>query len=80
MESINDYLTARELAGKWGVSVRMISHYCTSGLLDGAIKRGRIWFIPKDVNKPVDHRMKEHRQGSSHADIFSYQKVDLKIL
>ena len=62
MESIENYLTARELGDKWNVSIRMISHYCSSGMLKGAVKRGNLWLIPMNVNKPLDHRRKGNRK------------------
>ncbi len=65
MESIDSYFTARELAERWNISVRMISHYCSAGLLEGAVKKGRIWFIPKQVQRPVDHRYRENKERAS---------------
>jgi hypothetical protein len=53
------YYTARELSVIWGVSVRMISIYCSNGLIPGAEKIGHMWIIPRSSKKPIDHRYKD---------------------
>ena len=48
--SINQsFYTAKELSQLWGVTVRMISVYCTLGEIPGAEKVGSMWLIPKDA-------------------------------
>lgn len=57
--SINQsFYTAKELSQRWGVTVRMISVYCTKGEIPGAEKVGSMWLIPKDARKPADRRYK----------------------
>ena len=51
-----DYLTANETALKWHISSRMVAYYCKAGRIDGAVKKGKTWFIPADAEKPVDGR------------------------
>ncbi len=51
-----DYLTANEAALKWDISSRMVAYYCKAGRIDGAVKKGKTWFIPADAEKPVDGR------------------------
>lgn len=51
-----NYITTKEVAVKWEISDRMVLYYCTSGRIDGAIKIGNTWLIPKDVVKPEDKR------------------------
>ena len=48
-----DYLTMKEAGKKWGVSDRMVTYYCTTGKIKTAIKKGGIWLIPANENKPV---------------------------
>lgn len=55
---MNDYLTVQQLAEKWGVSIRRINTLCNEGRLEGAMKFGNTWAIPKDVEKPIDGRVK----------------------
>jgi excisionase family DNA binding protein len=54
-----DYITTKEAAVKWGITDRMVFYYCTSGRINGAIKMGNLWLIPKDAVKPEDKRYKE---------------------
>ena len=54
-----DYVTTKEAAAKWGITNRMALYHCTSGRIDGAVKTGNTWLIPKDVAKPEDKRRKK---------------------
>ena len=56
-----DYMTLREAGEKWGISPRQINYYCSEGRIPGAEKRGTVWLIPKDAQKPVDGRTKQGR-------------------
>ncbi len=51
-----DYLTAAEIADIWKVSSRMVAYYCEAGRIEGAVKKGKTWFIPADAPKPLDKR------------------------
>ena len=51
-----DYLTVKELGEKWGITSRMVTVYCKEGRLPGAVKKGNLWLIPIDVDKPEDNR------------------------
>lgn len=51
-----DYLTASEVSKEWNISSRMVAYYCETGRIEGAIKKGKIWFIPSDSKKPTDKR------------------------
>lgn len=53
---IMNYFTAKEVAEKWMVSSRMVAYYCESGRIDGAVKKGKTWFVPVDAEKPIDKR------------------------
>ncbi len=54
-----DYLTAMEVSKKWHISNRMVAYYCEAGRVDGAVKKGKTWFIPIDAEKPSDKRRSE---------------------
>lgn len=54
---IEGYVTAKELAEKWGVTTRTIQVMCSDGRIENAVKFGRDWAIPKDVKKPADGRI-----------------------
>ena len=55
---MNDYLTIQQVAEKWGVSIRRINTLCNEGKIDGAMKFGNTWAIPKAAEKPADGRIK----------------------
>jgi len=53
-----EYLTVKEIAEKWGISGRRVNLLCNEGRVEGAEKKGFMWLIPKDAEKPVDKRIK----------------------
>lgn len=53
---MNQYLSLRETAEKWGVSERRINQYCAEGRIPGAQKIGNAWAVPTDAEKPKDPR------------------------
>lgn len=57
-----DYLTMKEAAELWGVTSRMVTYYCTSDKIPGAMKKGDIWLIPVDSQKPIDGRTTNGRK------------------
>ena len=60
-----DFLTMKEAAKKWGITSRMATYYCTSDKIEGAIKKGDIWLIPSDADKPIDGRTTEGKKLKS---------------
>ena len=57
-----EYLTTTEMSKIWGLSSRRIGVLCTEGRVEGAIKKGKMWLLPADANKPADARYKENKQ------------------
>ena len=57
-----DYITAQQAADKWGVSLRWVQTYLTQGRIEGAVRFGRAWMIPKTADKPSDGRVNNRRQ------------------
>jgi len=53
-----EYITAREAAAKWGITVRQVQTLCNAGKVQGALRFNRSWALPKDVQKPADRRSK----------------------
>lgn len=51
-----EYLTAAEISKHWNISNRMVAYYCESGRIIGAVKKGKVWLIPINSEKPVDRR------------------------
>lgn len=50
------YISAKEAAQKWGVTLRRVQDLCKNHAIDGAVRWGRGWMIPADANRPVDRR------------------------
>ena len=53
-----NYLTVKETGEKWGVSGRMVTYYCEAGRIKGSLKKGNLWLVPADAEKPKDGRYK----------------------
>ena len=56
-----DYLTIKEAGVKWEISGRMVTYYCVDGRIPGVIRKGNMWLIPSDAEKPVDGRKNNKR-------------------
>ncbi len=46
------YLSVQEIAKKWNISVRSVRNYCSQNRVEGAILKGKTWYIPSDAKKP----------------------------
>ena len=46
------YLSAKEVAHKWNISVRWVNQYIQDGRVPGAERFGKSWAIPEDAVKP----------------------------
>ena len=51
-----EYMTARDAARKWKISVRLVQQYCVDGRIEGARKFSGAWAIPAGAQKPADAR------------------------
>lgn len=60
-----DYMTIKEAAEKWGLSVRRVQEICVNEMVPGAMKFGREWAIPKEAVKPEDKRIKSGKYVKS---------------
>lgn len=59
------YLTAQEVAGKWGITVRQVQILCKEERIAGAERMGKIWVIPEDAPKPTRNKAKTAKTGVS---------------
>ena len=57
-----DFITVKQAAAKWGVTMRQVQFYLQANRIDGAIKPGHDWLIPMDAEKPADGRVNNRRQ------------------
>ena len=58
-----DFLTTNEMSELWKISARRISLLCSEGRIEGAVKKGKTWLIPKDAKKPVYPRRVNNKQN-----------------
>ena len=56
-----EYLKIEQIAQKWNISVRRVQLLCSEGKIEGAVRFGRAWMIPKNAKKPIDGRTKAGR-------------------
>jgi hypothetical protein len=58
----SELMTASDAAKEWGITPRRVQVLCDKGQVDGAVRMGRTWIIPKDAPKPLDGRTKAAKQ------------------
>ena len=63
-----EYLTAKEVGQKWGITSRMVNYHCSAGRIPGAVKKADLWLIPADAEKPIDGRTKEGKNDTQNTD------------
>ena len=51
-----DYISVREVSIKWEISERRVQKLCEDGRIEGVLRYGRSWMIPKEAQKPRDKR------------------------
>jgi len=57
-----DWITPQQAAEKWGITDRRVQEFCAKGRIDGAVRLGRGWLIPKNAPRPKDGRAKNGRK------------------
>ncbi len=70
-----EYITAQQAAKLWGISDRRVRVLCVKGKIPGAVKAGKSYKIPADVEKPTDARFK-----ASHTKTGGYIKWNNDII
>lgn len=78
-----EYLSVDEFAKLWHISNRSIRNYCAKGLIEGAVKVGKTWKIPKFSEKPLNQRngnelllrLKEEKQMLLKGGIYHHLQV-----
>lgn len=57
-----DWITPQQAAEQWGISDRRVQAMCAKGQIEGTVRLGRGWLIPKNTTKPKDGRVKNGRK------------------
>ena len=52
-----DYIKVSQAAEKWGLSTRRVRVLCAQGKIDGVIRKGKLYMIPANAQKPADGRL-----------------------
>jgi len=53
-----EYISAVDIAEKWGISKRRVTLLCKTGRIPGVSLIGNSWIIPVNAEKPPDIRIK----------------------
>lgn len=64
------FVSAKDIATKWGISSRRVVTLCSENRIDGATFVGNIWIIPDDATKPFDARKKAVSYNTKEAKPF----------
>ena len=54
-----EYISVKEAAVKWRLSERRVQKLCEGNRIEGVMRFGHSWLIPKDAKKPDDLRIKD---------------------
>jgi hypothetical protein len=53
MDKLSGYVTAKDMAERWDVSVRQVQFWCSDEKIEGVVQFGRSWAIPENTPKPT---------------------------
>ena len=51
-----EFMSVRDAALLWNISERRVQKFCGDRRVEGVLRFGRSWMIPKGAKKPVDPR------------------------
>ena len=60
-----EWLTPEEAGAIWGIKARRVQALCTNGKIHDAVRKGRIWLIPKNAQKPIDGRTRVAKENKA---------------
>jgi hypothetical protein len=50
---MNGYISVKEAAGHWDITVRQVQKLCAEGRIEGLVHFANAWAIPEDAPKPT---------------------------
>ena len=68
-----EYIKVSKAAEKWGISARRVRILCAEGKIEGVTRKGNLYMIPANAQKPVDGRLAK----SSLLDLVAQKKEKL---
>lgn len=60
-----NYIKVSQAAEKWGLTARRVRILCNENKIEGVIRKGNLYMIPENAQKPADGRKKPSRQTVS---------------
>ena len=66
---VMEYLSLKQTAEKWGISIRRVQTLCSTDRIPGAVKIGSYWAIPVDAEKPDDKRIRSGKYIKSNSSV-----------
>lgn len=49
---MNGFMTTKEAAERWNITVRQVQNHCKNGRITGVVKIGTNWLIPEGTQRP----------------------------
>ncbi len=71
-ESFMEYIKVSEAAERWRISVHRVQELCKLGKIEGSVRFGRDWMIPRDAQKPADGRKKDKGEAKESGGAIGY--------
>lgn len=86
-----NYISVKEAAAQWGVTIQMVRRYCQKGMIPQVIQENRGWRIPGGTLRPgtpepvvieakqssLVTQIKAQRKKNNHFGIYEYLQVNL---
>lgn len=62
-----EYISVKDAAAEWNISERRVQKLCEGNRIEGVIRFGHSWMIPRKAQKPSDLRKRrKERSDVSH--------------
>ena len=65
-----NYIKVSQAAEKWGLSARRVRILCQENKIEGVMRRGNLYMIPENAQKPADGRRKATRH------VISFERIE----
>lgn len=86
-----NYISVKEAAAQWGVTIQMVRRYCQKGMIPQVIQENGGWRIPEGTVRPgtpepvvaetkqpsLVTQIKAQRKKNNHFGIYEYLQVNL---
>ena len=67
-----DYISVKEAAEKWGISERRVQKLCEGNRIEGVVRFGHTWMIPRKAEKPADQRRIQKKDKGGNISCITY--------